>query len=270
MLTAIFIGVALVYIGLGAIVFFMQSRLVFVPFRTIDATPDDVGLPYKPVRLTTDDGLKLLAWFVPSEKPRATVLFCHGNAGNISHRLDTLHLLHKMHLNTFIFDYRGYGQSEGKPSEGGTYRDAMAAWHHLIDTEKIPPGQIIIFGRSLGGAVAAWLATHTTPKALILESTFTSVPDMGAKLYPFLPIRLLARIRYPTLERMAEVRCPVLVVHSPDDDIVPFAHGQRLFEAAREPKELLKIQGTHNEGFVSSGELYTHGLDRFITRHVAK
>ena len=270
MVTSIIIGVALVYIGLGALVFFMQSRLVFMPFRAVDVTPDDVGLPYKPVRFEAEDGVKLLGWFVPAKDARATVLFCHGNAGNISHRLDSLRLFHALRLNTFIFDYRGYGESEGHPSEDGTYRDAAAAWHYLLDQEKIPPDKIVVFGRSLGGAVAAWLASQYTPKALILESSFTSVPDMGAKLYPFLPIRLLARIRYPTLQRLAQVHCPVLVVHSPEDDIVPFSHGQQLFEAANEPKELLKIQGTHNEGFFSSGELYSHGLDLFISKHVAK
>ena len=170
-------------------------------------------------------------------------------------------------MDVFIFDYRGYGQSEGKPSESGTYRDAEAAWQYLVEERKVDPNRIIIFGRSLGGAVATWQARNHTPVALILESTFTSVPDIGAKYYPFLPVRLLSRFKYDTAEYLKGVNCPVLIVHSPDDEMMPFSHGQRLFEIAKEPKGFLEISGSHNEGFIISGKRYEEGLNAFISEH---
>lgn len=270
MLIGILGAVVAVYVGLCVLVLAFQSRLVYFPFGGIDATPEAVGLAYEEVELEAEDGVRLAAWFVPAEHSRGVVLFCHGNAGNRSHRLDTLYIFRQLGFSTLIFDYRGYGGSGGRPSERGTCLDAEAAWRHLVEAKGIAPREIVVHGRSLGGAVAAWLAQRHTPAALVLESTFTSVPDMGARLYPFLPVRLLARIRYPTLERLPELRCPILVVHSREDDIVPFAHGRRLFEAAREPKDFLEIQGGHNEGFALSGSHYTDGLNAFLSRHVGR
>ena len=157
-------------------------------------------------------------------------------------------MFHRLGLSTFIIDYRGYGQSEGSPSEQGTYLDAEAAWRYLVEERGVPPDQIIVFGESLGGAVAAWLAQTHSPQALILLSTFTSIPDIGAQTYPFMPVRMLARIQYNTLARMPEINCPVLIVHGQEDEIVPYGHGQQLFEAANQPKEFLEIKGSHNEG----------------------
>ena len=130
------------------------------------------------------------------------------------------------------------------------------------------PDKIIIFGRSLGGAVASWQARNHKPGALIIESTFTSVPDLGAKVYPFLPVKLISRFKYDTEGYLEGVNCPVLIVHSPDDEMMPYKHGQRLFEAANEPKEFLKISGSHNEGFIISGKLYEEGLDAFISKYL--
>jgi fermentation-respiration switch protein FrsA (DUF1100 family) len=171
------------------------------------------------------------------------VLFCHGNAGNVSHRLDTLQFFRSLGLGTLIFDYRGYGRSDGSPSEKGTYRDAEAAWRHLVEQRQIPPERIVILGRSLGGAVAARLAADQRPGALVVESAFTSVPDLAARMFPVYPVHLLARIRYNTLKWIRRVHCPVLVVHSRDDEMIPFRHGRRLFEAAPEPKEFLELRG---------------------------
>jgi dipeptidyl aminopeptidase/acylaminoacyl peptidase len=167
----------------------------------------------------------------------------------------------------FIFDYRGYGKSEGRISEKGTYLDAEAAWRYLVDERQVDPSKIFIFGRSLGGAVGSWLAQEHTPRALIIESTFTSIPDIAAQLYPFLPIRRLARFRYSAIDYVQQVSCPVLIVHSRDDEMISFSHGRRLFEAANEPKELLEIRGTHNEGFITSGKFYQDGLKSFISEH---
>lgn len=175
-------------------------------------------------------------------------------------------MFHDLGLSTLIIDYRGYGRSSGEPSEEGTYLDAAAAWRHATQMLGFTAGRIVLFGESLGGGVAAQLAAENRPAALILASTFTSVPDMGADLYPLLPIRLLARIRYHTLARLPQIACPVLVIHSRNDDIIPFAHGRRLFETARQPKQFLEIEGGHNEGFVFGHEHWVKQLDAFLQR----
>ena len=265
--TALLIPVGL-YVALLALLFFFQPRFVYFPTREIVMTPAAIGLPYEAVRFQAADGVDLSGWFVPAEGSRGVVLFCHGNAGNISHRMDTIGILHRLGFSTLIFDYRGYGQSEGKPTEQGTYLDAEAAYRYLVQQRAVDPGEIIIFGRSLGGAIAAWLAQEHTPQALIMESTFTSVPDMAARLYPFFPVRLLSRFRYNAVGYVSRVSCPVLIVHSRDDEMIPFSHGRRLFEAASEPKEFLEIRGTHNEGFISSADRYEEGLASFLATHL--
>jgi hypothetical protein len=196
------------------------------------------------------------------------VLFCHGNAGNISHRLDSIRLLHSLGLQVLIFDYRGYGHSEGAASEKGSYRDADAAWRYLVDVRGLPADRIILFGRSLGAAVAADLASRTRPAAVIMESAFTSVPDMAAGIYPWLPVRLLSRYRYDNLDKITRISAPLLLVHSRQDEIIPFAHGERLFERAREPKQFLEINGGHNDAFLTSRKAYTHGLESFLAAHL--
>ncbi len=266
MITSILTTVAVGYAALAGLLYLYQDRLVYFPGRVVAATPKQAGLAYEPVRFTTADGVSLSAWFVPAPNARGTLLFCHGNAGNISHRLESIRQFHQLGLNVFIFDYRGYGESEGTPTEAGTYRDAEAARRYLVETRGLAPERIVYFGRSLGAAIAAWLATQHPPRALIVESGFTSVPDFGAEIYPWLPVRLLARLRYPTQEYLRSARAPVLVVHSRADEIVPFHHGERLYDAAGTPKEFLEIQGGHNDGFLVSGAHYTRGLDAFLRR----
>ena len=264
MLWSVLLIAAAAYLVLAAYLYVFQADYVFFPSRVLYATPADEGLRFDDVRLEADDGVSLHGWFVPAPDARLTMLFLHGNAGNISHRLDSLRLFHELGLSTLILDYRGYGRSAGGPSEEGTYRDATAAWRYLVEERGIPPQRIVVFGRSLGGGVAVWLASQETPRALIVESTPTSIPDMGAGVYPFLPVRLLARIHYDSLRRIPEVGCPVLVVHSREDEIIPFEHGRRLFSAAREPKAFLAIRGDHNGGFLLSGAEYVQGLADFL------
>ena len=153
-----------VYIGLVSILATFQSHLLYFPYRTLSQTPAAVGLAYEDVSFQAADGVVLSGWFVPSQRARGVLLFCHGNAGNMSHRLDSLQIFHRLGLSTFIFDYRGYGRSEGQPTEQGTYLDAEAAWTYLVHTRQLAPTEIIVFGRSLGGAIAAWLA-HTPSAA---------------------------------------------------------------------------------------------------------
>lgn len=267
----------LVYVGMALTLFLTQARLVFRPYHVLEATPADVGLVYENLRLTSGQET-INAWYVPAAgKSRGTVLFCHGNAGNISHRLETIALLHALGLNTLLFDYRGYGESTGKPSERGTYADAATCWDWLVRVHGEKPGRIVVMGRSLGGGVAAQLVAHLAETnqevaGLILESTFTSVPDMGARIYPFLPVRLLSRIHYDTRSRLARITCPVLVAHSPEDDVVPYALGRELLEQAKgraaagaaQRTDFLELTGNHNSGYLLSGETYLRGLDQFF------
>ncbi len=267
-LIRIILIVAGAYILLTGLLFVFQSRYVYFPERILLADPRSVGLDFESVWFETEDGVRLSGWFIPVENARGVVLFCHGNAGNISHRLESIQIFHRLGLSVFIFDYRGYGQSEGKPTEQGTYADAEAAWRYLVEERRINPNEIIVFGRSLGGAVASRLAQSQTPSALIVESAFTSLPDIAATIYPYLPVRLLLRFKYNTVEYITKVDRPVLVVHSRDDKIMSFSHGQRLFEVAREPKRFLEITGTHNQGFIMSGERYEEGLNMFISEYL--
>lgn len=263
---SLLIVAASVYAGLGLIMFFAQSRMLYFPLRDIEITPQAEGFEYEEVFFSTRDGIQLNGWFVPAPNPSGILLFCHGNAGNISHRLDSIRIFRRLGLSTFIFDYRGYGKSGGRPTEKGTYLDADAAWRYLVEERGVSPAQIVLFGRSLGGAVAAWLARDHDARALIVESSFLSVPDIGSELYPFLPVRLLSRFKYNTREYLRAVRCPILVAHSPEDEIIPFSHGRRLFESAPIPKEFLEIRGDHNYGFLLSGKEYEDGLRRFLAK----
>lgn len=265
--------VAVCYGTLLLAAFAFQSRLVYFPnfpSRALGPGPDSIGLAYRQLSILTEDGVSLVAWHVPVSEPRGTVLFFHGNAGNISHRLESLKLFNDLGLATLIFDYRGYGQSEGEISEDGIYRDADAAWRHLTEEMGIPPNQIVLFGRSLGAAVAAYVAGQHEPGALILESGFVSVPDLGADVYPWLPVRWLARIRFPATEFLQSVACPVLVIHSRDDEIIPFEQGMKVHAAARQPKELLEIRGGHNDGFLVSKRRYLEGLEAFVTASLGR
>ena len=268
MLWSIIIVPLSVYLAFTAAVWVLQPKLLYFPERNYDATPEAISLSYESVSFKTADGVKIYAWYIPAERSRGAILFCHGNAGNISHRLFFIDLLNRMGMSVLIFDYRGYGWSEGKPTEEGTYRDAEAAWDYLVTEKKFNPGEIVIIGRSMGGSIAARTARDRKPAALIIESAFTSVPDIGAEVYPYLPVRWLSRYDYNTLEFLKRVSCPVLVIHSPQDEIIPIHHGKRLYEAANPPREFLEIKGSHNEGAVISGRFYTEGIDSFIARYV--
>lgn len=259
------------YVLFAVLLYFMQERMVFLaqlPGRELEATPRHAGFNYVDVTTKTSDGLSLHGWYVHADKPRGTVLFLHGNAGNISHRLDSIAIFHDLGLDTFIIDYRGYGQSEGKPSEEGTYIDAEAAWQYLVAERGVDPATMIVFGRSIGGAVAAWLATKHKAAALIMESSFTSAVEMAAHLYPYLPVRLISRLKYPVVDYVTEVECPVLVIHSRDDEIIPFAMGKALYEAAPAPKEFIELAGDHNNGFLLSQEHYREELAKFIADYL--
>jgi fermentation-respiration switch protein FrsA (DUF1100 family) len=262
----ILLGVlGLVYFAICILTYLNQARLVYYPDRELTASPAEVGLVYEDVTLTTEDGLKLHAWFVPASEPRGTALFCHGNAGNISHRIHFIRFLNELGFSVLIFDYRGFGRSEGKPSEAGTYADALAAWRHLAGDRGIDEKRLLLFGRSIGAAVAIELATHVRPAALVIESAFTSTADMGAKVYPWLPVRWLTRIHYDSDSRIARIEVPKLFVHSPEDELVPFKMGRELYEHASAPKFFLEIHGGHDDGWIVSRADYIDGWERFLS-----
>ena len=255
-----------IYVVLALMLYLFQGKMVFLsnlPGRALVASPGDVGLDYEDVALTTRDNERLHGWYVPAADSRGVLLFFHGNAGNISHRLDSIKIFHELALDILIIDYRGYGQSTGKTSEQGTYLDAQAAWDYLINTRGIPANRIIVFGRSLGGAIGAWLGVQNTPAAVIIESSFSSGVDMARRLYPFLPVRLITRLQYPVEEYASRLNCPVLVVHSRYDEIIPFTMGQAIYAAVKQHKKFLELRGDHNNGFLISQREYVAGLKDF-------
>jgi uncharacterized protein len=260
-------AVATGYVALCALIFVMQERMVFlpeVPGREIRATPAALGLDYQDLAITAADGVRLHAWWVPAPQARRTVLHFHGNAGNIGDRLEMLQVLRGLGVSVLLLEYRGYGRSEGRPAEDGFYLDAQAAWQHLTGALGVAPGSLVVHGQSMGGAVAAWLAARRPCGGLVLESAFTSIPDMAGELYPWLPGRWLTTLRLDTLGEVSRARCPVLVIHSTGDEIIPYSHGQRIHAAAPAPRQMVTIGGDHNSGFWVSRQAYTAGWRDFL------
>ncbi len=257
-----------VYILLSLLLYIFQENFLYFPDSSLVSNPSALQLDYDELYLNSSDGNKIHAWYIEHKNPRAHVLFFHGNAGNISHRLDSIKFFHDLGLSTLIIDYQGYGLSEGKASEKGSYDDALAAWDYLTKTKNINPENIIIFGRSLGGGVASWLASEKPSGLVIMESTFSSVAEMGKDIYPYLPVRLLTRIHYNNKERIRHIKTPVLIVHSKTDELIPYKHGRMLYELANEPRRFLEIQGGHNDGFFLSRDFYKENLDNFIKEYL--
>ena len=266
------VGLAGLLLSLGllnALLYFQQPAMVFVPYRALEATPRSWGLEYEDVTFATSDGVRLHGWFIPSPGAQRVLLFFHGNAGNISHRGESIAIFHRLGLNVFIFDYRGYGRSEGAPSEEGLYADALAAWRYLTETRGVQPQDIVGFGRSLGAAVAADLASRESPGALILESSFTSARDLAGAVLPLVSRLVVLRYDFDTVARMNSVRCPVLVLHSPEDEMIPFRLGEKVYQAANPPKAFVRMRGDHNSGFLLSQPEYERSLARFLARDLA-
>jgi len=241
--------------------------MVYHPDRNLSMIPNSFGLAFEDLRLATEDGTAIHGWYLPapSSKPGFVLLYCHGNAGNISHRLTKARMLRPLGLAILLFDYRGYGRSAGTPSEEGTYWDAEAAYRYLVDKKGYPPERIILYGESLGSAVALELALRRGSRALILESPFTSVMEMGQRILPFLPLRWLLRYHYDNLAKIPRLREPLLILHSPQDDVVPYEMGRRLFEAAPEPKRFFELRGDHNDGFLETGDAYPKAFADFLS-----
>lgn len=240
---------AVAYAALCAAAWLFQARLLYLPAGTPRGTPAQVGLAYEDVSLVAEDGTRLAAWWIPAPEAWAAALVAHGNAGNIENRLHIARAWHGMGVSTLLFDYRGYGASEGRPREEGLYLDAEAAHAELLrrmGAAGLDAARAIGHGESLGGAVVVELALRRPMGALVIESAWTSLPELAARLYPFLPVRLLLRERFETLDKLARLDTPLLVLHGPRDEIVPFEHGRRLAQAAGAP--LVELEGDHNAG----------------------
>jgi fermentation-respiration switch protein FrsA (DUF1100 family) len=227
-----------------------EHSQIYHPDQVLQATGAELGRPFENIFFETSDSVRLNGWFYPANPGAArssiALLLCHGNGGNISHRLNFCQALLELELNVLLFDYRGYGLSAGRATEAGTYLDAQAAYRWL-ERKGFPGRKIVAYGESLGGAVAAELAVREPTAGLVLQGTFTSIPDVGAEIFPWLPVRWLARVRYETQRKLPGLKIPVLVMHSRDDRLIRFQHGRDNFAAANEPKLFWEIQGEHND-----------------------
>jgi len=249
----------------------MEEKFIFFPVAEIERTPRDVGLAYEDIFFTTEDGVRLNGWYAPYPGARTTLLWFHGNAGNISHRVGGMRLLHdRVKANVFIVGYRGYGRSEGTVSEKGTYEDARAALRYLRARKDLDPKNIALFGQSLGAAVATELAATESCLALILEAPFASIRDMARVVFPLLPIGPLLKTRYDVAERIKQVKCPILILQGERDEVIPVEQGKKVFAAAPPPKEFYAIRGAgHNDTFEVGGNAYFEAVRSFIDRAAA-
>ena len=242
---------------------YLEAHSVYFPSKTLESSPLDAGLAYHDVFIKTSDSRLIHSWFLPVEGARRTLLFLHGNAGNISHRIDKLALLSKTGVNILIIDYRGYGKSSGLPSEQGLYRDAQAGYGYLVNTRGVRPEEIVVYGESLGTSVAVDLVSRNPACGLILEGAFSSGRDMGKTMYPLIPEFFLPRV-YDSYAKIPAVLCPVLFIHSSRDEIVPLAMAKKLFAAARGPKEFFELGGGHNDAFMQSLAQYEQAIGDFM------
>ncbi|HXG66785.1 MAG TPA: alpha/beta hydrolase [Blastocatellia bacterium] len=273
----------LAYIGLVIFVMAFEDSFIFFPSkypegiwntRNILPREGEIIPKIEDCYFTTSDGVKLHGWFciphrsaggaltaVPAEM---VLLWFHGNAGNVSHRYEMIEMLMQLPARVFIIDYRGYGRSEGKPSEEGLYRDADAAWNYLVKERGIGADRIIIFGKSLGGVPAIDLAARVNPAGLVVQSSFTSVADMAAAVLPFFPGFLL-RTKMDSISKIRNVTCPKLFIHSPADEVVPYRLGRRLYDAAPEPKRFYEVANAgHNATYLIGGKPYLETLRAFV------
>jgi uncharacterized protein len=262
-------SVVVAYLAILLLVRLNESRLIYAPGpeRTLTPPPAQLALPVERVQFSSDDGVRLVSWVIPARDPSGYwLLICHGNGGNLSQFGRPLHYagLRDLGLNLFAFDYRGYGESEGVPSEAGLYRDAEAAYRYLRDTLAVEPSRILLFGHSLGSAVAVELASREPAAALILDGALTSVIERGQEVYPFLPVRWIAGSRYASIDKIAEITIPKLFLHAEYDEVIPIAHGRRLYAAASPPKRFVTLRGGHGDAFEVDSAAYFGSIAQLL------
>ena len=271
---ALLISLGILFFATAAIVMnpidLLLEKMIFFPTDDTYITPDRMGLSYEDIHFPTEDGLTLHGWFVPSDKEDAiTLLFFHGNAGNITHRTENVMFLHRLGLSVFIIDYRGYRLSEGLPSEKGLYLDGEAAYRHLKERSDINHDKIAFFGRSLGGAVAIDLASKVSCAALVIESSFVSSKSVAKDIFPLLPTYLAMGERFANLSKLKTINIPLLILHGTDDEIIPYKQGELLFEGANEPKSFYPIKGAgHNDTYIRGGKPYFETIISFLNKYI--
>lgn len=266
-LLMLMVRVAIGLVALWVSVIWFEQRAVYAPSRELDRTPKDAGLEFEEVFFFTEDAVRLHGWWIPHKQPRGTIIYCHGNGANIANRVDLCADLNRLGVNVFIFDYRGYGNSKGVPTEKGTYRDARAAFEVVrarYDDAEEPP--VLAYGASLGGPIAAQLALDKPVKGLILEASFPSAVELGRKIYPWLPVRWIARYRYDAAAKVSRIRVPKLFASSREDQLVPFEMGRELYDQAAEPKQFVEVRGPHQEASWNESPAYWPELEKFVTR----
>jgi fermentation-respiration switch protein FrsA (DUF1100 family) len=252
------------YVAVVVLLMLFENQMVYYPAPYPAGDWQPAGLNFEDARFTADDGTALHGWYIPHTNPRAVALFLHGNAGNIAGRAEFLRRVHDLRVSVLALDYRGYGRSEGSPSESGVIADARAARAWLAEKAGVPLGEIVLWGESLGCGVAVELAAADQPRAMILENAFTSLPDVAAHHYSWVPVRLLMRNRLQAIDKIGKFRGPLLQAHGDGDTIIPFELGQRLYEAANDPKEFITIPGgDHNDPRSSR---FWQAVDRFLDR----
>lgn len=236
------------YCTICFLTWFFQEKLIFFPFREYDASPSSLGIEFDEVSLSIPGGDTVYGWYChTAAKPRAVILFLNGNAGNMSHRLERLPMARELNVDILLVDYPGYGRSTGKPTEQSLYATADASYHYLIAQRKAPANRIILFGESIGSAVALHLAAQQIVGGVVVESGFTSLPEVGSSHYGWLPVKYLLKYKFPARDYIMNTSCPVLVSHSPQDEVTPFRMGEELFELAEEPKRFVSLTGGHND-----------------------
>ena len=243
----------------------IENALIFFPTKALHATPAYISLHYEDVTIATTDGQQLHGWWVPTDNATAVVALFHGNAGNISDRVHLVQLLHGLRVTTFLFDYRGYGNSTGDPSEAGMYEDARSAVSWLLNERQVPVEKLILFGRSLGGAAAIEAASTISPAGVILEGAFTSARDMARTMPLGFLLQYFLRTRLDNLDKIASLTAPLLCMHGTRDTVVPYELGERLYQQAPEPKQWYPVQGAdHNDTQQIGGAGYANALKDFI------
>ena len=258
--------ISLIFFGIILLVLFvryLESKSIFHPTKEVGMTPADLGIAFEDVFFETSDHVRLNGWFIKKPSAQSTLLWFHGNAGNISHRLDKLSLFYTLNLNIFIFDYRGYGKSERTPTEKGIYRDARAAYDYLAGRPDVDKNKIIAYGDSLGGVAAIDLAAQRALSCVIADSAFSSAADIARAIFPFVPGSVLAA-KMDSAHKVKKIVIPKLFIHSINDEIIPFRLGKKLFDSAAEPKEFLEIKGGHNTNHIDSRELWFNGIKKFL------
>jgi fermentation-respiration switch protein FrsA (DUF1100 family) len=259
--------IVIVYLGATGLLWWNQDALLFKPTSHYRSLPSSHGLSYEDVDLEVAMGTKIRGWFVRSlTEARGTILYFHGNGGNLSYEIETIHRFAEEGFDSFSIDYEGYGASDGTPSEANLYRDADAAWEWLTQAKGIDPRQVVIWGHSLGGGVATWVASRHPPRMVVLQNTFTDIPDMGARLYPWLPVRLVANNVFSNRDRIVAFRSPLVIAHGRNDELIPFEMGKDLFDAASEPKRFIELDGGHRDGFLNTPRAWTE-VSEFWKQH---